>query len=68
MENENNFLHNFFNIDSQIFGQINVNEIFKQAKKRGISEPASIASIKQYQSRVEAISKMKERRQLRYTI
>lgn len=68
MENENNFFQNFFNVDLPIFGETNVHKIFKEAKKSGMTEPASLASIREYQSKVEAISKMKERRQLRYTI
>ena len=65
MENEFDFPRDFFDINSPIFGETNVHKIYQEAKKKTTLEPASIASIKELQSRVEAISKMRERRQLK---
>ena len=62
MENENNILPGFFDINSPLFAETNIHKVYRLAKQKSISDPASIAEIKQLQSRIEAVSKMKERR------
>lgn len=56
-----NLLKDFSNINSPLFGETNINKVYHDLKKKSITEPATIASIQELQSRVEAISKMKQR-------
>ena len=65
MDNEEFLLHNFSDINSPLFGDTNINRVYHEAKSKSLTEPTTLASIKQLQSKVESLSKMKERYILR---
>ena len=65
MNNEEFLLNNFVDINSPLFGDTNINRIYHEAKQKSLTEPTSLAEIHQLQSKIESISKMKERRILR---
>ena len=56
MDNEEFLLKNFSDLSSPLFGEININRIYQQAKTKSLTEPTSIAAIKKLQSKVESLS------------
>ena len=61
MDNEEFLLKNFSDLSSPLFGEININRIYQQAKTKSLTEPTSIAAIKKLQSKVESLSKMRQK-------
>ena len=64
MENPQGFLNAFLDSDSELFMNTDINKVYKLAKKSATLFPATYQSIKDLQNQLEAVSKLKERRQL----
>ena len=47
MDNEEFLLHNFSDINSPLFGDTNINRVYHEAKSKSLTEPTTLASIKQ---------------------
>ena len=61
MDNEQFLINSFTDINSPLFGDTNINRIYQEAKSKTLTEPTSIAAIKKLQSKVESLSKMKQK-------
>ena len=65
MENPQVFIDHFLDSDSDLFMNTNINQIYKQAKRSAILQPASYQDISDLQSQIESLSRLKEQRELR---
>ena len=64
MENPQVFLDHYLDSDSSLFMSTDINKIYREAKRSATLFPATYQSIKDHQMQIEAISRLKERRQL----
>lgn len=65
MENPNEYLNQFLDIDSDLFMATDINKIYTSAKKSAVLHPATHQQISDLQLSLESLSRMKERRELR---